>query len=89
MGAAARSKEQGVAEWPHRESKKGLDHESSSVREKDLQGLQDRAPQAHRLRHLQGSPAQAAAGLTALFFQGIEFQGFLVRMPRFSAASRA
>ena len=44
----------GSGRGPRRESEKGLDHESSSVREEDLQELQDRAPQAHRLRDLQG-----------------------------------
>ena len=43
----------------------GVPYESADIGKEDVPPLQDRAPQARGARHLQGSTAQAAAGLNS------------------------
>lgn len=67
----------------------GLDNEGTSVRQEDLQELQDRAPSSGDLRDLLDRCApQAASGLIALntyFGNDVELMMFPRRMPRLCA----
>ena len=66
----------------------GFDNEGTSVRQEDLQELQDRAPSRGDLRDLLRHAPQAASGLMVLnMFFGNDVDLIVVpsRMPRLSA----
>jgi hypothetical protein len=66
----------------------GFDNEGTSVRQEDLQELQDRAPSRGGLRDLLRYAPQTASGLTVLnafFGNDVDLMSVPRRMPRFCA----